>query len=194
VVPAENQAHEHSAAHKPVDLTHEVEQQRCNEARRDGSDECLIDQVRNRQPADGEERQADPDDDDRQPQRLRVTSTTRKGDSRQPRGMSPSAQLASKVTIPAVTKRPITAPAASDAPAPLMSQPSPSPIRVPNGTVTARTCARVRHFSASVICFQTPRLGVAKRKRTVVVTGLVNGEPGPLARGLYSSSTASSPE
>ena len=91
--------------------------------------------------------------------RLRVTSTTRNGDSRHPRGMSPTAQPTLKETIPAVTNRPITAPAAADGPAPPMSRPSPNPIIAPRGMVTARAFPRVRHFSASVTRVRYPLPG-----------------------------------
>jgi hypothetical protein len=67
VVAAEDQPREDPRPQEPVDLGNEVEQQGGGEARADGDDELPVDQVRVGQTGDREERQADRDDDDREP-------------------------------------------------------------------------------------------------------------------------------
>ena len=67
VVAAEDQADEHASAQEPVDLAHEVEHERRDEAPGNSDDELLVHQLHKGQPSDGEERQADPDHDDDDP-------------------------------------------------------------------------------------------------------------------------------
>ena len=67
VVSTQHEAHEHPVAQEPVDLTDEVAHQGRNEAQADGNDERLIHQVGERAASDGEKRQADPHQHDRQP-------------------------------------------------------------------------------------------------------------------------------